>query len=140
MATRLGARTFGARVREARVDRRRLTQEQLAKELGINKYYLSRIERGERMPADILQRRMADALKCSVGWLLGEGELPPAEVSANKRRVMASDEYASAPDEVKSWFATLHRWDGGDLSEGRWYTALTLGIQLFELGLMRPAK
>ncbi|MGA2848336.1 MAG: helix-turn-helix transcriptional regulator [Terracidiphilus sp.] len=49
-----------------------LRQNRLAKQVGIDEAYLSRIVNGVRVPGDQLRLRIATALRCDVDWLFEE--------------------------------------------------------------------
>jgi transcriptional regulator with XRE-family HTH domain len=59
---------LGQRLRRARGS---LSQRELAKHIGASAAYLSRIERGERVPSLQLLERIADALGVDLDWLRG---------------------------------------------------------------------
>lgn len=69
----------GPRVKQARLNQTpRMTQEQLAIKLqiqgwDIDRFGVSKIERGERQVTDKELLLLAKALGVSVGWLVGEG-------------------------------------------------------------------
>jgi transcriptional regulator with XRE-family HTH domain len=62
-------RRLGQRVVRSRGS---LSQRELADAVGVSPAYISRIERGERVPSLQLVERVARALGVDVGWLRGE--------------------------------------------------------------------
>ena len=63
-------KAFGARVRRLR-RAKGLSQEELAFRSGLNRTYVGAVERGERNIALLNIRRLAEALGCPPGDLLG---------------------------------------------------------------------
>ena len=63
-------RDFGARLRRARRDKR-WSQEEFAFRSGLHRTYIGSVERGERNITLVSLRKLADALGCSPGDLLG---------------------------------------------------------------------
>lgn len=63
------------RIREAREAKKR-TQEQLAKEVGVTREYISFIENGKYYPSVSLLKKIAEALNTNVRSLIVEKELP----------------------------------------------------------------
>jgi transcriptional regulator with XRE-family HTH domain len=55
---------------------RRMTQEQLAKESGMSRVFLSALERGLHAPNVVLLRRLARALNAPLALVLDEAEDP----------------------------------------------------------------
>jgi transcriptional regulator with XRE-family HTH domain len=125
--------SMGERIAEARVTRRKITQKELAAEVGLETLSISRIERGTRRPSDIVLHRLASALGCSVAYLTGEAHTYE-DMAGNgaKGEVMASIDFKNAPQAVKVWFSKLE----ANHSVFRWFVALQLGIQLYEMGLL----
>lgn len=72
------AQAFAARLRATR-EAQRLNQTDLADRSGLTPAAISQLESGDRLPAFKTLVSLADALKTSVGYLLGEesAELPP---------------------------------------------------------------
>jgi transcriptional regulator with XRE-family HTH domain len=66
-------KTFGENVKKARLARG-LSQESLAAEAGIDRTYISGIERGLRNPSLDLIERLAGALDVDAQALMGEGD------------------------------------------------------------------
>lgn len=66
-------RAFGAEVRKHRASRG-LSQEQLALEAGVDRTFVSQIERGIRQPSLTTIWKLADALKVSPSTLLSRTE------------------------------------------------------------------
>lgn len=100
------AKGFGARLRTTRVGAS-LSQTDLAERAGLTPAAISQIEAGERLPAFNTLAQLAEALKTSVGYLLGEevAELPP-EMKAMFRDL---DALSSADREkVKDFAAFLN--------------------------------
>lgn len=62
---------FGQRVRKVRL-LRQLTQEQLAEKAGVINSYIGVIERGEKKASINTLVKIANALNCSVDYLLGD--------------------------------------------------------------------
>lgn len=74
-------------VRRLRV-RLNLSQEGLAFESGVNRTYISRLERGLENPTLAVLERVADALKVDVAELLAKpkaGEAPPKPLRGGRR-------------------------------------------------------
>lgn len=67
------AQTFGARVRERRLELG-WSQERLAEESGLDRTYVSGIERAARNPTLAIQDRIAQAMQTTVAALLKESE------------------------------------------------------------------
>lgn len=53
---------------------RGLSQEELAEKVGVHQTFISHIERGIKIPEVSKLVSIADALDCSVDWLLGRDE------------------------------------------------------------------
>lgn len=83
---------FGPQLRRLRLERR-MTLEALAEAVGLDKGYLSRLERGQKSPSVAALLRLAAALAVPVAQLLGE-ELPADAVrvsrAARRRRSAAA--------------------------------------------------
>lgn len=62
-------RKFGKRLAEVR-QKKRITQEGLSFETGVDRTYISYIERGERNPSLFMLWRLAKALKVSISELI----------------------------------------------------------------------
>ena len=75
---------FGARVRAAR-QRVGISQEELADRAGLDRTYISGIERGQRNVALVNLLRLATALGTDAGALV-EGLRPPTETPRSVRR------------------------------------------------------
>jgi transcriptional regulator with XRE-family HTH domain len=67
---------LGGRVRLGR-EQRELSQSQLADMVGTDRFWVSHIECGARLPSVPLLARLADALNTPAGWLLGLEEDAP---------------------------------------------------------------
>lgn len=68
--------TFSERLKYLR-NRRGLSQLELAELVGADPVSVSRWERSVSLPLPTYRKRLADALECSVAWLVfGEGEAP----------------------------------------------------------------
>ncbi|WP_275670816.1 helix-turn-helix domain-containing protein [Micromonospora globbae] len=67
---------FGLAVRRARTERK-MSQEQLAASSGLDRTYVSGLERGRRNPTLTTQQRLAAALGLSVAELIAAAEEVP---------------------------------------------------------------
>ncbi|HXS75603.1 MAG TPA: helix-turn-helix transcriptional regulator [Terracidiphilus sp.] len=63
-----------------------MRQNRLAKLVGIDEAYLSRIINGVRVPGKQMQQQIAEALGCDADWLFQQAALEtPAEMNGNGR-------------------------------------------------------
>ncbi len=65
--------------------RHRLSQEELAAQVEINPTHLSRLENGRYQPSVEVLRKLAEALKVSVDYLLSGEDEEPAEVQIRNK-------------------------------------------------------
>lgn len=65
-----------------------MRQNRLAKLVGIDEAYLSRIINGVRVPGKQMQQQIAEALGCDAEWLFQQAALEiPAEMNSNGRNL-----------------------------------------------------
>jgi len=65
-----------------------MRQNRLAKLVGIDEAYLSRIINGVRVPGKQMQQQIAEALGCDAEWLFQQATLEmPAEINANSAKM-----------------------------------------------------
>lgn len=65
-----------------------MRQNRLAKLVGIDEAYLSRIINGVRIPGKQMQQQIAEALGCDADWLFQQAALEiPAEINANSAKM-----------------------------------------------------
>lgn len=97
------AKAFATRLRATR-ESQHLSQTDIAERSGLTPAAISQLESGDRLPAFKTLVTLADALKTSVGFLLGEesAELPPA---------------------LKVFFRDLQHLDQSDVAKVRAYAA-----------------
>ena len=64
-----------------------MRQNRLAKMVGIDEAYLSRIINGVRVPGKQMQQQIAEALGCDADWLFQQATIEiPAEFNANSAK------------------------------------------------------
>lgn len=111
-----------------------MSQRQFAAKIGCDPMYLSQVERGIKPGGRKFRVRCAAALGCSVAFLETDHARTIVEY-VNRKAVISSPEFTTAPDEVREWFTTIVR-EGGDLSVPGWSGALAAARTLFDLGLL----
>jgi len=82
---------------------RKWTQAELAERLHIKQQEIARYEIGERSPKVDTIARMADALGCTVSYLIGRSPLPEgtlAELDPAERELIAAIRRAASADEI----------------------------------------
>ena len=79
-------KAVGQRIRLARAQAG-VTQAQLAERLGVSYQQVNKYERGQNIPSGLAFLDIAQALKASVGWLLGEDEGERGQASDEATRI-----------------------------------------------------